>query len=782
MTTEFENIACKSSDEFDSVLNAMYHSQKEIAMGFLNVMDSVVDYYVKRESEANEICYPIIYVPHTPQWAREVLLKHLILKLSLYYNSDTRSVLLKKTERNVCLGMDDAKHYKKYVQPCKKYLREVFKGVTDNYLGKTGHKNMIVCSETDIRVSRENKNPFIQEFYGNPDDIFTDKNLIMNHSLDYNGVKSQLKKYRNEKHTSIDNVFLFYTNNDKCNSYEQSSLNLWNTAYNVGVKNCFVFYFSNNPFRLNYIWRKGKQLCSNFLALTDKDFTTYPHFVVFDESETNYLFNRTNAYEHKYFPDDQLMFKDVLGSLLDTAEYRIQERNKFSLCLNAELSAYFKQYLTKTYGDYDEESFQFSFEWQKEKVEREILPFIKGVVAERAKKNRIAIVVDKCTDDNNRKALWSLFQSFNPDLTIQFYDYSALNNCNDIKEECVIVLQYRPHYVKQLYAKYPNSFDPYIVRRGQYVCDIIQGFVFADMYLWDKYEYDKFKYQIMFSEVRKELFGGLSKPEKPNVCRTMGETDFSDEQISRGLTYVKGTYENGRTFSILDSDYVICEVDGELRIARLNDLKRSELLSSVSKMQKLDEIAVELGSIIEHKKTEFNEGEKVVRQSFFNLGKITESERDSDIVLWKILLKKKIDDEGLSQAYDAIMDGLKKNEKIQINQFKRWFDFNDKMILPLQKVCQQNLFEYLGLGKVSPYLRIMRSKKLSAKKDTRTFNAMITNFLLRTLLYEADVDLFDEIRSSDINDLLQLEKAEDLQSLVDLLKEKISLNKIATIQ
>ena len=630
--------------------------------------------------------------------------------------------------------------------------------------------------------SREDKNPFIQEFYGEPDDIFTDKNLIVNHSFDCGGVKSQLKKYRNEKQTSIDNIFLFYTNNDRCKSYVQVDLNRWNTAYNVGVKNCFVFYFTDYPFRLNYIWRKGKQLCSNFLAITDKDFSTYSHFIVFDESEINYLFNVKKPYEHKFFPDDQLMFKDVLGSLLDTAEYRIQERNKFALCLNSELSAHFKQYLSKTYDDYDEDGFQFSFEWQKEKAEGEILPFIKSVIVEHVKNKRIAIVVDKNTDGNIRKALVSLFQSYHPDLTIQFYDYSSLNNGNDLKEECVIVLQYRPHYVKQLYAKYPNSFDPYTVRSGQYVCDIIQGFIFADMYLWDKYEYDKVKYDIMYSEVRKELFGGIAKPEKPNVSRTMGETDFSDEQSSRALSYVKGAYENGKSFSILDSDYVICEVKGEMRIARLNDLKRSELLLSISKMQKLDEIAVELRSIIEHNTTNFDEREKVVRQSFFNLDRITESERDSDIVLWKILLKKKIDEEGLSQAYNTIMNGLKESERIRINQFKRWVDFNDKMILPLQKVCQQKLFEYLGFGKNSPYLWIMRSKKLSAKKDTRTFNAMITNFLLRTLLFEADVDLFEEIRCSDINDLLQLEKIEDLQSLVDLLKEKICLTKIAKIQ
>ena len=93
MTEEFKNIANQSSAEVDSIINAMVHTQKESARRFINVMNSIVDYYMNRKAEDGEICFPIIYMPHAPEWAREVWLKFLILKLSLYYNDDNRELL-----------------------------------------------------------------------------------------------------------------------------------------------------------------------------------------------------------------------------------------------------------------------------------------------------------------------------------------------------------------------------------------------------------------------------------------------------------------------------------------------------------------------------------------------------------------------------------------------------------------------------------------------------------------------------------------------------------------
>ena len=125
---------------------------------------------------------------------------------------------------------------------------------------------------------------------------------------------------------------------------------------------------------------------------------------------------------------------------------------------------------------------------------------------------------------------------------------------------------------------------------------------------------------------------------------------------------------------------------------------------------------------------------------------------------------------------------MKDNDRIQIYQFKKWADYENNMILPLLKVCQRKLFEYLGFGLTSPYLAIMRRKKLAATNGTRQYNSMTTYFLQQTLLAEIDDDVYDTFQNSEINELLMLQKKGDLSALVSLLREKIKLQTIKTIE
>lgn len=791
MTSEFKNIANQTSVEVESLINAMVHSKKEQARRFLNVMNCIVDYYLHRKAENCEIFFPIIYIPHAPKLAREVWINYLILKLSLYYNEDNRFLLKGFVEKNKSIVLstpEDEKKYKNYIYPCRQYIIKILREVNENFIGNNGHKNMVFCSENDLRVSREDKNKFITEFYGDVDDVFTEKNLIMSHNLDADDVRSQLREHRNKENVCIDNLFVFYTNNDKVNSLETSALERWNNAYHVGLRNCFVFYFSERPFRLNHTWRKGVSLSKRFPMIPEKEFSNYEHFITFDESETNYLFDLKNSYEHKLFPDDQLMFTDVLGSLLDESDYKIQERNRFALCLSPELETIFKKYLKELYGDFDEEYYQLSFDWQKGTCADEVNSFLREcVLSIKDNKKEIAVVVDKSTSKEAKRALTRLFQLFYPDIQVKYYDYSALKPTkgerNNIKEKMVVVLQYRPHYLRQLFAKYPNSFDPIPARQSQFIYDIIQGFIFNDMYVWDRYDYDKAMYELLDREARQKLFGKLRQPVKPDVRRVNGETEFSDERGAyRGIVYVCGSYETGKTFRMPESNYVICEIEGDTIISRLSDLKRQGLLGSVTKMQELDEIADELKKIIEKKSQDEDVREKFVRQTQYNLGKITEQERDSDTTLWKILLSKRIQIDGVEQVYNAVMEGLKDNERIQLYQFKKWADYENNMILPLLKVCQRKLFEYLGFGPTSPYLSIMRRKKLAATNGTRQYNSMITYFLQQTLLAEIDDDVYETFDKSEINELLMLQNKGDLIALVSLLKEKIRLQVVKNIE
>ena len=87
MNTNFKYIVDAKSEVVDSILDkAMFHAHKEDARRFLRFMDNYLCYFLKRNSEG--LCFPILRIPSCPDWAREVALKYLIYRISIYYNSD----------------------------------------------------------------------------------------------------------------------------------------------------------------------------------------------------------------------------------------------------------------------------------------------------------------------------------------------------------------------------------------------------------------------------------------------------------------------------------------------------------------------------------------------------------------------------------------------------------------------------------------------------------------------------------------------------------------------
>ena len=132
-----------------------------------------------------------------------------------------------------------------------------------------------------------------------------------------------------------------------------------------------------------------------------------------------------------------------------------------------------------------------------------------------------------------------------------------------------------------------------------------------------------------------------------------------------------------------------------------------------------------------------------------------------------------------TQVYNEIMAPLKESDRVQFGAFTRWLDKSNPMMLPLQKATQKCLMEYLGLSPA--YLQLMRSMKMSEANKTRKNNNMLENFLANYLLNEIDADAFDEFKESKINEILQYERIDDLEALVELLNEKISLKNITSI-
>ncbi len=802
MNEKFKHIIDTPSPVVDAIVDkAMFHTRKEDARRFLYFMDSYICYYLNKDN--NELCFPIIRVPSCPIWAREVFLKYLILRLSIYYNQDSLSNL--KPEQSLHMMYVDpydsvkareARKHNTYISKWNSFKRTIATlNKEKNYIGENNHKNLIFCTPNDLMVSRENKNEFIKEFYGEPDDIFTQKNVCICHDMTSKDIRQRIKEEKSEVY--IDNIFVFFTNNDQCKSLRKANIEKLNRSRNTGIKNCFVFDFTDHPYRLAETLNKDKRMSFIYPGYGEKEYQYNDNYTCLTDEETQYIFKpqikESGISQHRHISDNEMWhnnyFIPLIANFTDNAEYWVQERNTFSLCLSENLSATYKQRLKSFTTDTDEHIFDESFEVQKtfaEKIKREILTRLDG----KDDVDRIALVVDYFTPDQMKSELKNLFEPY----ITNVYSYNHLRPMrignkhllgNKLKEKYVFVLRYRPHNSKSVFANYPNSFDPFTTNPGQYVIEIIQDYIFIDKFIWDKYDYELEQYKFLNSVYRREIMGGFDKPVKPNsddYPRISGDDDPNEERNTNRQTVamVDITYENGRPSRIAESEWVIYQTqDDYMGISRLKDLKEDDVVNQVIAVQRLSEISDELSKTIIEREREGTEQEKITRNSYYTQGIITLEERDSDTFLWKILLWKKVGQKSPIQVYDEIMATLKESDKVQFNAFLRWIDKSNSMMLPLQKATQKRLMEYLGLSPA--YLQVMRSKKMTEINKTRKNNNMLDSFLADYLLTDIDEDTFEDFKNAPINEILRYERISDLKALVELLNENINLKKVVSI-
>lgn len=84
MNDNFKNIVNKDSELVDAIISLMAHSQKSNARRMLLLLNEIIDFYLSKEDE--DIHFPIVRIPNCPDWAEDVFVEYLVLKLALSYN------------------------------------------------------------------------------------------------------------------------------------------------------------------------------------------------------------------------------------------------------------------------------------------------------------------------------------------------------------------------------------------------------------------------------------------------------------------------------------------------------------------------------------------------------------------------------------------------------------------------------------------------------------------------------------------------------------------------
>lgn len=766
MNDNFKNIVNKDSELVDAIISLMIHRQKSNARRLLLLLNEIIDFYLSREDE--DIHFPIVRIPNCPDWAEDVFVEYLVLKLALSYNDKNINKLkaLKKTP--IMLTTNDNRFNNKLIK-YRQYVSQICR--TKIPLYSYAGKNLLFTPIQVLNASRGNKNEYLSDLTGGYNNLDTDSNLTICTEIGQKEIDDIT--YNNVLlGESISNLFVIYRNSEQCNSLTKSGID---RAGLDNVNNCFVFEFSPKPQRLYKTRLRMIRLGhSKFECLvSEKEALHNENFITFTEEESLYLFEKPYVNQHVFIEDDQFYYNGMIGEFVGTCDYPILERNHLSLCLNETLCNHYLKKAQSAIGGMDDE-LALSLEYQQEIANTKIIPKILEFIGD---DTRVAFILPH---DATKQEKESLNAVFGIGRKLKFYCLSQLTPKNGkvaIKEKCIVNLTYRGHFTNSIYHKYPNSFDPYILNEGQKILDIAHGFSLNNIHEWDLYEYNKLLCQYTDSLFRKQYAFTLPEPVHPVSIKENYDAEPDETQTRHNSTQTNSiTFSDGEKITVLDTELIISEKGSGLAIEKFSELKEHiEILKGV-KLQKLSALDEVIKEFMERKNQRANKKVQVLRNYYLRTGRLSKDDEQSDNTIWNILLRKKVESMGAEEVYDELMEPLNYRERISPYAFRAWYSPESKMLLPLVRKTQKRLIEYLDLSLI--YLDAMRAIKRATKANSKANNQMIDHFMMDYLFSEISDEMFEEFKESPINESLQIHNIKDLEALVELIKEKIELKTI----
>lgn len=239
MNDNFKNIVNNDSELVNAIISLMAHSQKSNARRMLLLLNEIIDFYLSKEDE--DIHFPIVHIPNCPDWAEDVFVEFLVLKLVLSYNDKNINKL------NALRGMPIIENNNKrctWLQNYRKYVRQMCKA--DFPVNSYNGKNLLFVPIQVLNASRGNKNEYLAELAGDYNNLNNDSNLTICTEIGQKEI-DDITYYNEHLGESISNLFVIYRNTEQCNSLTKSGIE---RAGLDNVKNCFVFKFSSKPQRL----------------------------------------------------------------------------------------------------------------------------------------------------------------------------------------------------------------------------------------------------------------------------------------------------------------------------------------------------------------------------------------------------------------------------------------------------------------------------------------------------------------------------------------------------
>ena len=224
----------------------------------------------------------------------------------------------------------------------------------------------------------------------------------------------------------------------------------------------------------------------------------------------------------------------------------------------------------------------------------------------------------------------------------------------------------------------------------------------------------------------------------------------------------KLVFENGsgRDYSV--NERILLKNNRKHSILSLKNLEDGDCVELVL----ISELIEQIKNNLIQKTNSDNEAEMIIRSN--PIYQLSHEEVNSSTELWKFLLKRKENLLGSQNVYENIFGN---NVGVSFNQFSKWSDTTNSMILPRKKRNRKLLLNSLGFDHTSPYYRIIHRKCLMSINATSTLNNQIESFVKDYFLheiYEFSWETFEE-KHSEIFEILEINNFDDIKTLISLL-------------
>lgn len=765
---KIRTLALDERELFPAICEMMLHSQVGNGRRFLCAMNNIVDHYTSQSvNNGEDVNVKVIYIPTCPEWARELLVRFLIHKVAFSTSDRFLTIAKKKTTGPIFLPERITKRESDYIYEERKYFRKfikLFEGkISEN---EEAGKSLFVVQQNDVITRKQDKNPWLDQLFST-DIINGIGHVLLTSTQNAHELESLIRKNRSII-PKIENLFIFHSQNRGriTYSFNQDQLRRLN-QYGLGIKNCFVFYISERPFRLYYsIDNIKNSLASHLLNKEIKGYDEYDGFITFTPDEIDFLFGRetSNSFYVIDSPDREVFTADV-DSYLDELAHNYRVKNALSLAFTSETQEAFIEDCKRETGVSQLKFLHPFLNYYRQLWDEEIESAIRRYISNFS---RVAIVLPPGIDKVYKSAIKRRFAG--DDRILFTANYEELRN--GITADLIILFTFR--YTDPKYKTFPNSFDPLPLKNGQRGLTIINRLTHNRYYEWNKHFYEKSFNGLLYSSFRKEVLGWsrkkLQRPIMPEVFSDIEEAEAdAREYMAERCTVV---FENSK-LKRLAADRVIYKDGQHYCICSLKELPFEEGIE----IQMFDDLVDQIKDSLIRKTDSNLKAEGYIRRDP-SLG-LTQEQIDSDIELWKYLLKRKVDIYGVKEAYNEIFPV---NKEISLHGFERWIDFNYPMILPRSRKSQNSLLKYLGFDLGSAYHRIILTKKLIRNNNTRLLNSQIES-LLQSILSVSSVDekLYEDLveEHSEILTLLEINSAAEVNTLVELLE--ITLKPVKSI-